>query len=101
VEDWVAGNPTFEFLAKDKAIRSNTSVCVNVSDPSFAALSGDEQTARIKKIAKALEQEQVAFDVAGYRDAPAGFRFWCGPTVDAEDLSVALEWVAWATETVE
>ncbi len=100
VEEWVAAHPSFGFLAEDKAIRSNTSVCVNIVDPAFTSKPVEDQQAAIKKICALLEEEGAAYDVAGYRDAPAGFRFWCGPTVDTDDLTIALEWVAWATAQV-
>jgi phosphoserine aminotransferase len=98
VERWVEANAAFDFLARDKTIRSNTSVCVSIVDPAFTSLSQEDQAARIKKICALLEQEDAAYDVASYRDAPPGFRFWCGPTVDPADLKLALEWVAWACE---
>jgi len=98
VERWVAAHPMFGFLAADKAIRSNTSVCVNRVDAAFTALSEEAQWAKIKEIAALLEKEAAAYDVAAYRDAPPGFRFWCGPTVETADLEVALQWVAWACE---
>jgi phosphoserine aminotransferase len=100
VEKWVDNNPAFAFLAKDKTIRSNTSVCVNLVSPAFVAKSVDEQAAAIKKICAILEAEDAAYDVASYRDAPPGFRFWCGPMVRGEDLEIGLEWVAWACEQI-
>src|SRR6266446_551773 len=36
IADWVAVTPWIDFLAKDPAIRSNTSVCLRVVDPSVA-----------------------------------------------------------------
>ena len=38
--DWKAKTPWIDFLAKDPAIRSNTSVCMKVVDPAITALSG-------------------------------------------------------------
>ena len=38
VADWVARTPWIDFLAKDPAIRSNTSVCLKVVDPAVTAL---------------------------------------------------------------
>src|SRR5215470_7990545 len=43
IADWVARTPWIDFLAKDAAIRSNTSVCLKVVDPDVTALAADAQ----------------------------------------------------------
>ncbi|RKF21802.1 phosphoserine transaminase [Altericroceibacterium spongiae] len=74
-------------LAVDPASRSNTSVCLTVEGA---------DTDLIKKMAKLLEEQDAAYDVAGYRDAPAGLRIWCGATVDAADVEALGPWLDWA-----
>ncbi|MBJ6120211.1 phosphoserine transaminase [Sphingomonas mollis] len=74
-------------LAVDPATRSKTSVCLTVE-------GADE--ALIKKMASLLEAEGAAYDVAGYRDAPAGLRIWCGATVDTADIEALGPWLDWA-----
>jgi phosphoserine aminotransferase len=74
-------------LAEVPASRSRTSVCLTVK-------GADE--AFIKKFAGLLEAEGVAFDIAGYRDAPAGLRIWCGATVDTADIEALGPWLDWA-----
>jgi phosphoserine aminotransferase len=91
VEDWVARNPWAKLLAADKTIRSNTSVCLTVADPKLAALPRAEQEKFLKGLAGELGKKKIAFDINAYRDAPPGFRFWCGPTVDAANLKTALD----------
>ena len=98
LEAWADKTSWVGFLAEDASIRSNTSVCLKVVDPRVTALSDDAQTDFAKKLASALEKEGVAFDVAGYRDAPAGLRIWCGATVDASDLEALTPWLDWAFE---
>jgi len=49
VTDWVAKTDWIEFLADDPQIRSNTSVCLNVTHPKVAALSDDEKIASSSK----------------------------------------------------
>jgi phosphoserine aminotransferase len=73
-------------LAQRPEIRSKTSVCLTVAD------------ADPKRIAKLLEQEEVAYDIGGYRDAPPGLRIWCGATVDAADIEALGPWLDWAWE---
>jgi phosphoserine aminotransferase len=90
VEDWVAKTDWVEFLAADPKIRSNTSVCLSVTHPKVAALAADEKSKFLKSIASDLSKKNIAHDINSYKDAPAGYRFWCGPTVEEADLKVAL-----------
>lgn len=101
IEKWVDGSDNFDFLAKDKSIRSSTSVCIVVSDPWFAGLSDDDQAATAKKIASTLDAEGVALDIGAYRDAPAGLRIWAGGTVETSDLEALCPWIEWAYATVK
>jgi phosphoserine aminotransferase len=101
LEKWVATSAWAGFLAGDAAIRSNTSVCVAVTDPAFTALGGDAKQDVIKKMSSLLDKEGVAFDIAGYRAAPAGLRIWCGATVDTADIEALTPWLDWAWEQVK
>ncbi len=76
-------------LARDPASRSRTSVCLTLDGADGA---------RIKRIAALLEAEDVAHDIAGYRDAPPGLRIWCGATVDTADIEALGPWLDWAWE---
>ncbi|MGO9390532.1 phosphoserine transaminase [Rhodoblastus sp.] len=94
--DWVAGSGWAAFLAKNEAIRSNTSVCLKVVDPAIVALPADAQAAFAKKLASLVEKEKAGYDIGAYRDAPPGLRVWCGATVEADDVAVLTEWLDWA-----
>ena len=96
IADWVKSAPWIEFLAKDPAVRSNTSVCLKVVDPYVTKLSAEAQAAFVKAIAAALEKEGVAYDIDAHRDAPAGLRIWCGSTVERADLQALTTWLDWA-----
>jgi phosphoserine aminotransferase len=89
--DWL------DHLPADPAIRSNTSVCLKLVTDADA----DAQAAMIKKMASLLEAEGAAFDIAGYREAPAGLRIWCGATVDTADIEALGPWLDWAWEQVK
>ena len=86
LSEFVAANDWVSFLASDPATRSNTSVCLTLS-------LSEEQ---VKKAAKLLEAEGVAYDIGAYKDAPAGLRIWCGATVERTDLEALLPWLSWA-----
>jgi phosphoserine aminotransferase len=100
LERWVEKTAWVDFLAADKAIRSNTSVCLKVVDPRVTAAPANVQADFAKKLASVLEKEGVALDVGGYRDAPPGLRIWCGATVDASDIEALTPWLDWAFETL-
>jgi phosphoserine aminotransferase len=96
IADWVARTPWIDFLARDPALRSNTSVCLKVVDPAVGQLVADAQAAFVKAIAAALDKEGVAYDIDAYRDAPPGLRIWCGSTVERSDLEALTLWLDWA-----
>ncbi len=94
LDAWVAEADWIEHLATDPAIRSNTSVCLQFSDRT----DPDANTKRQKAMAKLLEQEDAAYDVGAYRDAPPGLRIWCGATVETADIEALGPWLDWAWE---
>jgi phosphoserine aminotransferase len=83
IDRWIARTSWAHHLAKVPAQRSNTSVCLT--------LDGDA-----KAMAKLLEKEVVALDIASHRDAPPGLRIWCGATVETADLEALAPWLDWA-----
>jgi phosphoserine aminotransferase len=98
IADWVARTPWIEFLADDPAVRSNTSVCLKIIDGSVSRLGAEAQNVFVKDLAALLEQEGIAYDIAGHRDAPPGLRIWCGSTVERVDLEALTAWLDWAFE---
>lgn len=100
VQSWVSSSKWAGFLATDARTRSNTSVCLKVTDAAFNAKSADDQAALIKKFTALLESENVAYDIGAYRDAPVGLRIWCGATVDTADIQTLLPWLDWAWNEV-
>ena len=94
LDRWVQSADWIEHLAKDPAIRSNTSVCLQFADRS------DEEAnrARQKAIGQLLEREDAAYDITAYRDAPPGLRIWCGATVETVDIEALGPWLDFAWE---
>jgi phosphoserine aminotransferase len=96
IADWVARTSWIDFLARDPALRSNTSVCLKVVDSDVTRLPADAQATFVKRIAATLEQEGIAYDIDAYRDAPSGLRVWCGSTVEKSDVEALTLWLDWA-----
>ena len=96
IAEWIARAKWIDFLAREPASRSNTSVCLKVVDPAVTGLTADAQAAFVKSIAAALDKEGVAYDIDSYRDAPPGLRIWCGSTVERADVEALTLWLDWA-----
>lgn len=96
LNDWVARTAWVANLAKDEAIRSNTSVCLSIADQEVIAKGPDAVAAVAKGIVALLDKEGVAYDIGAYRDAPAGLRIWAGATIERTDLEALTAWLDWA-----
>ena len=101
LSDWVARTGWIDFLAKDPAIRSNTSICLKIVDPAIANLPVETHAGFVQAMIDMLDREGVAYDIASYRDAPIGFRIWCGATIEASDVEALTYWLDFAFETVK
>ena len=101
IENWVGNTNWVDFLAENSATRSNTSVCLKITDPWFAEMSADQQAERTKQMVGLLEKESAGFDIESYRDAPAGLRIWCGATVESSDVELLMPWIEWAYSEIK
>lgn len=94
--DYIRASDWLDFLGQDTSTHTNTGVCFKIVDPAVTALPAAEQAAFAKAIVDRLEGLGVAYDFGSYRDAPAGFRVWCGATVETSDVIALTEWLDWA-----
>jgi phosphoserine aminotransferase len=91
IEQFVSEHEWIDFLASTAETRSSTSVCLEL----------DLEPTAIQKMVGLLAEEEVAYDIGAYRDAPPGLRIWCGGTVPRADLEALMPWLAWAYEMVK
>jgi phosphoserine aminotransferase len=96
LDRWVRATPWIDHLAADPATRSNTSVCLKLADAVTAGLDEAERAALPRRMARLLESENAAYDIASHRDAPPGLRIWCGATVETADIEALTPWLDWA-----
>jgi len=101
ITEWVERTPWVEFLCREPENRSSTSICLKITAPWFSALSEDQQRAAIKKMVGLLEAEGAGYDLAAYKDAPAGLRIWGGATVETSDIEALFPWLAWALDSIK
>jgi len=101
LQAWVDQTDWVENLVAEPDLRSNTSVCLKITDPQIAAMQDADQKAFVRKMVTLLDSEGAAFDIGGYRDAPAGLRIWCGATVETSDIKALTPWLDWAFQTIK
>lgn len=101
IAQWVEQSQWADFLAERPETRSCTSICLKITDDWFSSLSADDQAKLAKKLAKLLEKQDVAYDIAAYRSAPPGLRIWGGATVETSDIEALLPWLDWAYTSVK
>jgi len=53
-------------------------------------MDADAKSKFLKSISSELSKKNIAHDINSYKEAPAGYRFWCGPTIEEADLKTAL-----------
>jgi phosphoserine aminotransferase len=101
IAKWVEQSNWADFLAEKPETRSCTSICLKIIDSWFTSQSPEAQAKCATQLAKLLEKEKVAYDIAAYRAAPPGLRIWGGATVETADIEALLPWLDWAYNTVK
>ncbi len=96
LNEWVEDRGWIENLARDPETRSNTSVCLKLTDAATEGLTEEQAAAIPKRMVALLDEEGAAYDIGAYRDAPPGLRIWCGSTVETQDIIDLLPWLDWA-----
>ncbi|HLS58557.1 MAG TPA: phosphoserine aminotransferase, partial [Paracoccaceae bacterium] len=99
LQEWVDRTDWVENLVAEPAHRSNTSVCLRITDPDFARLDEAAQRAFVKRMTALLDEAGAAHDIGAHRDAPPGLRVWCGATVETADIEQLTPWLGWAFAT--
>jgi phosphoserine aminotransferase len=79
IADWVQRTPWVDFMAQVPETRSNSSVCLKLVDPQVQALPDDRRAEFPRAMAALLDAEDVAKDIASYRDAPPACASGPGP----------------------
>ena len=93
VEAWVARTPWVDFLVKDPAARSSTSITLELKD-----VHAESQWDVIHGIRDLLAAEAVAYDINGHLLSHPCLRLWGGPMIETEDLQKLFQWLEWAYE---
>jgi phosphoserine aminotransferase len=101
IADWVARTPWVDFAAGVPETRSNSSVCLKLVDPDVLALPEALRAEFPRRIAALLDEEDVAKDIASYRDAPPGLRIWTGATIERSDVEALMPWLDWGYAQVK
>ncbi len=98
---WAEAAPWIEFLARDPASRSTTSICLTVTDEWLQAQDDDFKKTVGRRISALLDAEGAAHDIASHMAAPPGLRIWNGMTVETSDLEALFPWLDWAWAAIK
>ena len=96
IKAWVETCPWARFLAQDPATISSTSPQLEIVDSWFAGMDWEGRFRTARAMAKRLEEEGVAYDIASHRASPPGLRIWTGATVAPADVALLMPWLDWA-----
>jgi phosphoserine aminotransferase len=95
VEKKIKNSSWLEFLANDKKVRSCTSICLKIKKSVLETIDQEILKNNLSKLLEYLEENNIAYDIGAYRDAPRGIRIWGGATVNYEDIDILLDWLEW------
>lgn len=95
VESKITNSSWLEFLSEEKATRSCTSICLKVKNDILEQYGSNDLKEKMSMLFSFLENENIAYDINSYRDAPLGIRIWGGATVDERDITILLDWIEW------
>lgn len=101
IYEWAARTSWLTPLADKPETRSNTSLCLRLSDPAIVAKGEKAALEFASRISSLLEQEGAAYDILAYRGVPPGLRIWTGATIARDDLVLLTEWLDWAFSAVK
>jgi phosphoserine aminotransferase len=96
IKAWVKTSSWVRFLAQDPATISSTSPQLEIIEPWFAQMDWEGRFRAARSMARRLEEEGVAYDIASHRASPPGVRIWTGATVEPSDVELLLPWLDWA-----
>ena len=100
IEKWESKTDWVEFLATIKEVRSSTSICLKIIDPSFLKLDADSKKKTLNDFFSLLEEKGAAYDINHYPSAPEGIRIWGGGTVEKNNIELLLPWLDWAWKNI-
>lgn len=90
IKDWTESRAWASHLVKTESYRSRANSCLQLLK-NGSPINEDE----VSKIAQVLAEENVAFDIKGFKGVPTNLRIWTGPTVEATNIQILLDWLDW------
>ena len=95
VENKIKKSLWLDFLPEEKSIRSCTSICLKIKESILEKYEAVNIKTKMNDMFSFLEENQIAYDINSYRDAPIGIRIWGGATVNEKDIDILLDWLEW------
>ncbi len=95
VEKRIKNSLWLDFLSEEEITRSCTSICLKIKENILEKFETDKLKEKMNTVFSFLEENQIAYDINSYRDAPIGIRIWGGATVNEKDIDILLDWLEW------
>ena len=95
VEKKIKNSQWLDFLSEEESIRSCTSICLKIKDSILEKYETEKLKEKMNNVFSFLEENNIAYDINSYRDAPIGIRIWGGATVNENDIDILLDWLEW------
>lgn len=76
----------WDFIVKDENFRAKNVICLDLLDENYQSLSEEEKWNFLRKIAKDMEDRNIACDILGHIWTKPHIRIWAGPTIETDDL---------------
>jgi phosphoserine aminotransferase len=88
--------PWIEFFVPNAKHRSPLAVTLKITAPEYTALDEAAQRKFNQELVARVDAAGAGFDFNNHKGAPPSLRIWCGPTVEAADVAILLEWIEWS-----
>ena len=95
VESKLENSSWLDFLALKRETRSCTSICLKIKPAVLKIINNENLKENLSQLLNYFENNNVAFDIGSYRDAPLGIRIWGGATINYKDIEILLDWLEW------
>ncbi len=87
----VENSTNLKFCVEDENIRAKHIICIDIKTDKYVRLDEKARWDYLKRLCQKLDSENVACDILGHILSKPHLRLWAGPTINSEDIKLAIE----------